>query len=112
MSKQLLGENIGHYTKPYKCLIGNDLYGTSKIKQTRWEFSNSKFKNKTENKSFIGRIEQILGADNPKQSLNQNNNSSNRKNKSTFNRNPQRSPNLTRSAPRTNGRSTNSRRPR
>ena len=56
--------------------------------------------------------EQILGADNPKQSLNGNKTSSNRKNKPTFNRNPQRSSNLTRSTPRTNGRSTNSRRPR
>ena len=93
-------------------VFSQEKYTIPKNEKTRWEFSNSKFKNKTENKSFISRIEQILGADNPKQSLNRNNNSSNRKNKSTFNRNPQRSPNLTRSAPRTNGRSTNSRRPR
>ena len=93
-------------------VFSQEKYTIPKNERTRWEFSNSKLKNKTDDKSFIGRIEQILGADSPKQSLNGNKTTSNRKNKPTFNRNSQRSSNLTRSTPRTNGRSTNSRRPR
>ena len=61
-------------------LFSQEKYTIPKNERTRWEFSNSKFKNKTDDKSFIGRIEQILGADNPKQNLNRNKTSSNRKN--------------------------------
>ena len=91
-------------------------YNIPKNEQTRWEFSNSVNNNKTEKKSFINRIEQILGSDTPKPRVNSNKNSSNRKNKSTFNPGPQRSSNTTRtvprSTPRINRSSTNSRRPR
>tara|TARA_B100001093_G_scaffold520280_1_gene614209 strand:- start:10250 stop:11203 length:954 start_codon:yes stop_codon:yes gene_type:complete len=97
-------------------VFGQEKYTIPKNKQTRWEVSNSINKNKTEKKSFINRIEQILGSDTPQPRVNSNSNSSNRKNKSTYSPSPQRSSNATRTAPRstprTNRSSTNSRRPR
>lgn len=97
-------------------LLGKEKSNISKNKQTRWEFSNSINKNKTEKKSLISRIEKILGSDTLQPRVNPNKNSSNRKNKSTYNRSPQRSSNTIRTVPRSTSRmnrnSTNSRRPR
>ena len=97
-------------------VFDQEKYNIPKNEQTRWEFSNSINNNKTEKKSFINRIEQILGSDTPQPRVNSNKNSSNRKNKSTYNPSPQRSSNTTRtvprSTPRINRSSTNSRRPR
>ena len=97
-------------------LLGKEKYNIPKNKLTRWEFSNSIDNNKTEKKSLISRIEQVLGSDTSQQRVNTNKNSSNRKNKSTYNQSPQRSSNKTRtvprSTPRMNRNSTNSRRPR
>ena len=97
-------------------VFGQEKYNIPKNEQTRWEFSNSINNNKTEKKSFINRIEKILGSDTPQPRVNSNKNSSNRKNKSTYNASPQRSSNtirtVPRSTPRINRSSTNSRRPR
>ena len=97
-------------------VFSQEKYSIPKNQQTRWEFSNSINNNKTEKKSFINRIEKILGSDTPQPRVNSNKNSSNRKNNSTNNPSPQRSSNATRTAPRstprTNRSSTNSRRPR
>ena len=97
-------------------VIGNEKYNIPKNKQTRWELSNSVNYNKTEKKSLISRIEQILGSDTSQPRVNPNKSSSNRKNKSNYNRSPQRNSNTTRTAPRStpriNRNSANSRRPR
>ena len=97
-------------------VFSQEKYNIPKNEQSRWEFSNSINNNKTEKKSFINRIEQILGSDTPQPRVNSNKNSSNRKNKSTYNRSLQRSSNTTRTVPRStlriNRSSTNPRRPR
>ena len=96
--------------------FSQEKYNIPKNDQTRWDFSNSTRKNKTEKKSIINRIEKILGSNTPKPRVNSNNNSSNRKNNSTYKPSHQRSSNTTRthsrSTPRTNRNFTNSRRPR
>lgn len=96
-------------------VFSQEKYTIPKNEQTRWQSSKS-VNNKTEKKSFINRIEKILGSDTPQSRVNSNKNSSNRKNKSTYNPGPQRSSNTIRtsprSIPRTNRSSINSRRPR
>ena len=97
-------------------VFGKEKYSIPKNEQKRWELSNSINNNKTEKKSFINRVEQILGSDTPQPRVNSNKNSSNRKNKSTFIPSPQRSSNSFRTSPsstqRTNRSYTNTRRPR
>ena len=97
-------------------VFSQEKYNIPKNEQSRWEFSNSVKKKKTEKKSFINRMEQILGSDTPQPRVNSNKNSPNRKNKHTKHYSPQRSSNTTRtvprSTPRINRSSTNSRRPR
>ena len=96
-------------------ILSQEKYTIPKNELKRWQYLNSA-NNKTEKKSIINRIEKILGADTPKPRVNSNKNSSNRKNKSTYNPSHQRSSNTTRivprSTPRINRSSTNSRRPR
>ena len=96
-------------------ILSQEKYTTPKNEQKRWQYSNSS-NNKTEKKSIINRIEKVLGADTPKPRVNSNSNSSNRKNKSTYNRSPKRSSNLSRTSPkltpRTNPSFINPRRPR
>ena len=96
-------------------VFGKEKYTIPKNEPTRWQYSKS-VNNKTEKKSFINRIEKILGSDTPQSRVNSNKNASNRKNKSTYNPSPQRSSNTIRTTPRSTPRtirsSTNSRRPR
>jgi len=94
-------------------IISQEQYTIPVNEQKRWQYSNSA-NIKTEKKSIINRIEKILGHDTSKPRVNSN--SSNRKNKSSYNPSPQRSSNTTRTVPKSTSRInrsfTNSRRPR